>query len=587
MSSAATFKISNVYTTGTITGDNESAAISGWAYGSDIQNAYSISAVTGVQGDNTMFRGDPSNANIFDINGKQGTAITAEQAASGELAYKFNEAAGKTVLYQKIGEDAYPTFDASRGEVYSDGKGNYFNASLVQNEKGQYEISNSIQLVLFSNLVNSGATSAKAILTADIDMSNVPNFTPIGLYSDDASYPRFTYSGVFDGQGHIIRNLTITREDKYETGLFSRTQSATVMNLGVENATITNTEGIRAGVFGGEMYVSTIKNLFSVGEIVVNTTKDQKSGIAGEAFQTTLQNCYTTFDVAANNTNPYSNTFQGEEVAQGISTGELCVKLNGGSSDNPIYFQTLGQDAYPVLTNTSKIVFQDGETYTNEYPAWYLLKELIAASEALAASTKIINETLMARLLNKPGEKDLQTAALKFTDDYTTSYKNTMLPLYNQDRNDTAKIAWYEYHYLVEATTQQGTAHTLSYLATVDYYEGGAHGINQLITFNFDIATGKLITLADVFAPGYESQLKTSLMKALKSKTGLNSINELKDAGYLYSMDMFPSENFILNDETITFVYNPYEIAPYAVGSIELVITYNEVSQILNPSFKH
>ena len=201
--------------------------------------------------------------------------------------------------------------------------------------------------------------------------------------------------------------------------------------------------------------------------------------------------------------------------------------------------------------------------------------DLLQATADNGEKAKIINETLMARLLNKPGEKDLQTAALKFTDDYTTSYKNTMLPLYNQDRNDTAKIAWYEYHYLVEATTQQGTAHTLSYLATVDYYEGGAHGINQLIT------------LADIFAPGYESQLKTILVKALKSKTGLNSINELKDAGYLYSMDMFPSENFILNDETITFVYNPYEIAPYAVGSIELVITYNEVSQILNPSFKH
>ena len=93
--------------------------------------------------------------------------------------------------------------------------------------------------------------------------------------------------------------------------------------------------------------------------------------------------------------------------------------------------------------------------------------------------------------------------------------------------------------------------------------------------------------MADVFAPGYDIQLKNSLMKALKSKTGLNSMNELKEAGYLYSMEMFASENFILNDETITFVYNPYEIAPYAVGSIELVITYSEVSQILNPSFKH
>ena len=64
-------------------------------------------------------------------------------------------------------------------------------------------------------------------------------------------------------------------------------------------------------------------------------------------------------------------------------------------------------------------------------------------------------------------------------------------------------------------------------------------------------------------------------------------MNELKDAGYLYSMDIFPSENFILNDETITFVYNPYEIAPYALGSIELIITYSEVSQILNASFQH
>ncbi|MBO4641868.1 MAG: discoidin domain-containing protein, partial [Bacteroidaceae bacterium] len=395
MSSAATFKITNVYSTGTITGKNESAAISGWTGGGDIQNAYSISSVTGLDGDNTLFRGSPSFANVFDINGKQGTAITAEQVASGELAYKFNEAAGKTVLYQKIGEDAYPTFDASRGEVYTDGKGNYFNASLELNEKNQYEISNSIQLVLFSELVNSGATSASAVLTADIDMSNVPNFTPIGLYSDTAGYPNFTYHGVFDGQGHIIRNLTITREDKYETGLFSRTQSATVMNLGVENATITNTQAIRCGVFGGEMYISTIKNLFSVGEIVINTTHDQKGGIAGEAFSTTLQNCYTVYGVAANNTNVYSNTFQGDEVAQGIATGELCFKLNGGSSDNPIYFQTLGEDAYPVLTNTSKVVFQDGETYTNEYPAWYLLKELIAASKTLAASTKIINETAL------------------------------------------------------------------------------------------------------------------------------------------------------------------------------------------------
>ena len=252
-----------------------------------------------------------------------------------------------------------------------------------------------------------------------------------------------------------------------------------------------------------------------------------------------------------------------------------------------LLFACKGTDE-PTLTfetiTTDKEVMLSSEENS---PRCQVHLNLLQATAENGEKAKIINEALMARLLNKPGEKDLQTAAEKFTEDYTTSYKNTMLPLYNQDRADTAKIAWYEYHYIIDATTQQGTANTISYLATIDYYEGGAHGINQLITFNFDIATGKVITLADVFAPGYESQLKNSLLKALKSKTGLNSMNELKEAGYLYSMEMFASENFILNDETITFVYNPYEIAPYAVGSIELVITYSEVSQILNPSFKH
>lgn len=252
-----------------------------------------------------------------------------------------------------------------------------------------------------------------------------------------------------------------------------------------------------------------------------------------------------------------------------------------------LLFACKGSDA-PTLT--FEPITADKDVYlANEEnsPRCQVHLKLLQASADNGERAKLINETLMSRLLNKSGEHDLKAAADKFVEDYTANYKNSMLPLYNQDRADSTKKAWYEYHYVIEATTQQGTPTTMSYLATIDYYEGGAHGINQLITFNFDIATGKLMTLSDIFAPGFESQLNSALIKALKSKTGLNSLNELKDAGYLYSMDMFPSENFILNEETITFVYNPYEIAPYAMGSIELIITYSEVSQILNSEFKY
>ena len=61
----------------------------------------------------------------------------------------------------------------------------------------------------------------------------------------------------------------------------------------------------------------------------------------------------------------------------------------------------------------------------------------------------------------------------------------------------------------------------------------------------------------------------------------MGNVKELKNHGYLYSMDMFPSENFILGQEAITFIYNPYEIAPYEKGSIELTLSYSVLDDIL------
>jgi len=52
-------------------------------------------------------------------------------------------------------------------------------------------------------------------------------------------------------------------------------------------------------------------------------------------------------------------------------------------------------------------------------------------------------------------------------------------------------------------------------------------------------------------------------------------------ASYLYSMQMFPSENFILGSDELTFIYNPYEIAPYSAGKTELTVSYSEVEELL------
>ncbi|MBR1504227.1 MAG: DUF3298 domain-containing protein [Prevotella sp.] len=251
----------------------------------------------------------------------------------------------------------------------------------------------------------------------------------------------------------------------------------------------------------------------------------------------------------------------------------LVMACSNNSGDSEIIFETVASDKTVILSNDE------------DSPSCRVHLKLESATSEAGHRGELINETIIKTLLDPHGEKDMKIAAEKFITDYTDNYKKTMLPLYNQDRIDTTKRFWYEYHYILEATTQKGTKNTICYLTTIDYYEGGAHGVNLLKTMNFDTRDGHLLTLDNIFVPGYEQPLKELLMNALKTKTGCSTIKALHEKGYLRSMDIFPSKNFILDNETITFIYNPSEIASYDLGSTQLVIPYSDLSSLTKNSF--
>lgn len=196
-----------------------------------------------------------------------------------------------------------------------------------------------------------------------------------------------------------------------------------------------------------------------------------------------------------------------------------------------------------------------------------------------------INNALQKRVLDMQG-LPMQQAVDSFANAYTRAYRKNFLPLYNEDRADSTKRPWYEYRYNVTTDTQQGRGGIVVYHIHLDYYEGGAHGISQHLTMNFEPDRGQLLSLSDVFAPGYETELSALLLKALEEKTGTRDLDGLHDKGYLIAMDMFPSENVVIASDGITFIYNPYEIAPYALGCTELTLSYGELKPLLSKSFQ-
>jgi hypothetical protein len=158
------------------------------------------------------------------------------------------------------------------------------------------------------------------LLTADIDMSAVENWTPLG----NATTP---FSGSFDGGGHTIYNLIAADTQTNDQGLFGVIDTiGIVTNLRLEGARITgaNRTGILAGTNLGTIYRVGVEGIVSgattVGGLVgVNSGdisdasahasvsgKDMNGGLVG-SNNGSLTRVYAASTVSAAVTNTYLN----------------------------------------------------------------------------------------------------------------------------------------------------------------------------------------------------------------------------------------------------------------------------------------
>ena len=131
-------------------------------------------------------------------------------------------------------------------------------------------------------------------------------------------------------------------------------------------------------------------------------------------------------------------------------------------------------------------------------------------------------------------------------------------------------------------TPVKATTHSLwSYAMDVYEYTGGAHGNRYLLIQNYDLRTGDAVSEQDLFIDDYYEPLKTLLLEALIVQTDkAETKKDLRRLGYSVA-DVVPNENFYVTPAGIAYVYNPYEIAPYAMGCIQISIPWDSVRHLL------
>lgn len=167
---------------------------------------------------------------------------------------------------------------------------------------GVYQIGTAEQLAWFANAVNTGNTSIKAVLTADIELnasgSTANEWTPIGT----ADNP---FTGSFDGVGHTVKGLYFNNSELDNVGLFG-----TIKNTADEG----KTESVAPEYIVSKKTIL-IKNLNVTG---ANVTGHQNvGGIVGHSNGAGIKDCYFSGTV--------TGTYNSVGAVVGQATGETVI----------------------------------------------------------------------------------------------------------------------------------------------------------------------------------------------------------------------------------------------------------------------
>jgi len=175
--------------------------------------------------------------------------------------------------------------------------------------------------------INTDSTSLGGyyILMADIDLSDYSSgtgWTPIG-----ASGSAFT--GVFDGNGHTISNLTINDSTVNNKGFFGYTSGATIKNITLTGVSVSGKQYI--GGLSGSSSGGTISNCSVAG--TVNGNMNFIGGLVGVTSTVSITDCYTSGTVINSNSTfmGYAGGLAGETTGGTITGCYSSADVSGGN----------------------------------------------------------------------------------------------------------------------------------------------------------------------------------------------------------------------------------------------------------------
>jgi hypothetical protein len=113
-----------------------------------------------------------------------------------------------------------------------------------------------------------------------------------------------------------------------------------------------------------------------------------------------------------------------------------------------------------------------------------------------------------------------------------------------------------------------------------EYYLGGAHGMREKKYAVIDTAKVRQLKITDIVKSTAIPALRSRIEGALRTLAGIDGKTPLSQGGFFEDTVEIP-DNFFLDSQGLGFHWDPYEIAPYSTGPIEIILPIEEIRNLL------
>ena len=245
--------------------------------------------------------------------------------------------------------------------------------------------------------------------------------------------------------------------------------------------------------------------------------------------------------------------------------------------------------SFSHINKNEQVKLASGE----DSPSCDIKMDYLYISQPADSITSLMNQRINRTVLGEAFEALTPEAAVdSFVNQYIRNYKEEVKTYYEEELkqgNSPKEIPhWFNYAHEVKSEMTQVSPHLLNYRAAVYSYQGGAHPNEWEHWLCFDPATGKQILVDRIFKKDSKDGLIKLIQRELVKRMAeifpekkIASVEDLKRLALPCFDHLFVSDNFQLTNDSIKFLYNKYDVAPYVFGKFIVSLSRQELEPFM------